>query len=258
MLAELLTTRDFYVNAKYGIEGERGQARATGRTSAGNTTPPSISRPTGAGRRPPADLFSKGRARRVLTHPAWLAAWSGNFDNHPVQRGKWIRTHLLGGSVPDVPIGVDARVPEMEHTVVPRPPRDGDPGRGVLALPQKDGLRSESPLNGTTTTAAYQRLDAGQPVDASGRSLTHHVSRTPPPLRRPTEMMDFLAKSERVEQVFVRHAFRFFMGSNETLGDANTLQDAHKAYRDSDGSFNELVTSLLTSDSFLLRSTAGS
>ena len=43
------------------------------------------------------------------------AAWSGTFENHPVQRGKWIRTHLLGGSVPDVPIGVDARVPERTH-----------------------------------------------------------------------------------------------------------------------------------------------
>ena len=71
-----------------------------------------------------------------------------------------------------------------------------------------------------------------------------------------TGAVDFvrkLADSERVEQVFVRHAFRFFMGRNETLGDANTLQDAHKAYREHDGSFNELVVSLLSSDSFLLR-----
>jgi hypothetical protein len=99
----------------------------------------------------------------------------------------------------------------------------------------------------------YQRLDAGQPVDASGA-----IARTPfAELHRevsgPTEMLDFLAKSPRVEQVFVRHAFRFFLGRNETLGDANTLQDAHQAYRDHSGSFNELVVSLLSSDSFLLR-----
>ncbi len=40
--------------------------------------------------------FPAGERAGVLTHPAWLAAWSGNFENHPVQRGKWIRTHLLG------------------------------------------------------------------------------------------------------------------------------------------------------------------
>ena len=39
------------------------------------------------------------------------------------------------------------------------------------------------------------------------------------------------------EQVFVRHAFRFFMGRNETLGDALTLRNAHKAYREKNGSF---------------------
>ena len=68
-------------------------------------------------------------------------------------------------------------------------------------------------------------------------------------------MIERLAASEEVEQVFVRHAFRYFMGRNETLGDANTLQDAHSAYRKGNGSFRDLIASLLSSDSFLLRQT---
>jgi hypothetical protein len=47
--------------------------------------------------------------------------------------------------------------------------------------------------------------------------------------------------------------FRFFMGRNETLGDAKTLQDAHKPYVESNGSMKELVVSLLSSDSFIYR-----
>ena len=188
----------------------------------------------------------------MLTHPAWLAAWSGNFDNHPVQRGKWIRTHLLAGSVPDVPIGVDARVPEIEHKSFRE--------RLKVATSAAECWRchrSMDPLGLTFERydhyGRFQRLDAGQPVDASGE-----ISRTAfPELHRkfdsPVEMMDFLAGSERVEQVFVRYVFRYFMGRNETLGDANTLQDAHRAYRESGGSFRELVISLLTSDSFLMR-----
>ena len=43
------------------------------------------------------------------------------------------------------------------------------------------------------------------------------------------------------------------MGRDETLGDAKTLQDAHKAYVDSDGSMKALVTSILSSDSFVYR-----
>ena len=67
------------------------------------------------------------------------------------------------------------------------------------------------------------------------------------------EMIEKLANSKRVEQVFVRHAFRFWMGRNETLNDAPVLQAAHKAYEESNGSFNALLTSLLTSDAFLYR-----
>ena len=70
----------------------------------------------------------------------------------------------------------------------------------------------------------------------------------------PREMVRRLASSDRVRQVFIRHAFRYFLGRNETLADAQTLQDADRAYVESGGSFKALVVSLLTSDSFLLRS----
>ena len=66
-------------------------------------------------------------------------------------------------------------------------------------------------------------------------------------------MIDRLAASERVHQVFVRHAFRFWMGRNETIHDAPVLQDAYRAYRDNGGSMNALLASLLTSDAFLYR-----
>ena len=72
-------------------------------------------------------------------------------------------------------------------------------------------------------------------------------------MKNAIEMIDRLAKSEHVEQVFVRHAFRFWMGRNETLNDSPVLQAAHKAYRDNNGSMKALLTSLLTSDAFLFR-----
>jgi hypothetical protein len=69
----------------------------------------------------------------------------------------------------------------------------------------------------------------------------------------PVELMKKLAASERVEQVFVRHAFRYWLGRNESPGDAASLQRAHEAYRQSGGSMKALVTALLTSESFLYR-----
>ncbi|MDC0279173.1 DUF1585 domain-containing protein, partial [bacterium] len=62
-----------------------------------------------------------------------------------------------------------------------------------------------------------------------------------------------LAKSERVRQSMIRHVFRYFMGRNERLTDSATLIEADRVYVESGGSFNELLVSLLTSDSFLYR-----
>ena len=67
------------------------------------------------------------------------------------------------------------------------------------------------------------------------------------------ELIKKLVESERTEQVFVRHAFRFWMGRNETLNDGPVLQEAYKAYKESGGSMNALLVSLLTSDAFLYR-----
>ena len=67
------------------------------------------------------------------------------------------------------------------------------------------------------------------------------------------ELIHRLANSEYVKQVFVRHAFRYWMGRNETINDAPTLQAAYKAYQDNGGSMKALIISLMTSDSFLYR-----
>ena len=62
-----------------------------------------------------------------------------------------------------------------------------------------------------------------------------------------------LAKSDRVRQSIIRHAFRCFMGRNEMLSDSQTLIEADQAYLNSGGSFNAVIISLLSSDSFIYR-----
>jgi hypothetical protein len=54
-------------------------------------------------------------------------------------------------------------------------------------------------------------------------------------------------------QSIIRHAFRYFMGRNETLSDSKTLSDADQADVQSGGSFDAVIISLLTSDSFIYR-----
>jgi hypothetical protein len=67
------------------------------------------------------------------------------------------------------------------------------------------------------------------------------------------DLIGRLAKSDRVRQSIIRHAFRYFMGRNEMFSDSQTLIDADNAYVHSGGSFKAVIVSLLTSDSFMYR-----
>ncbi|MCA8980654.1 MAG: DUF1592 domain-containing protein, partial [Planctomycetes bacterium] len=64
---------------------------------------------------PTAQPFRIAHRKGILTHPSWLVAHSTNFFSDPIRRGRWIRAKLLAGRVPDVPITVDAKVPENRH-----------------------------------------------------------------------------------------------------------------------------------------------
>jgi len=95
--------------------------------------------------------------------------------------------------------------------------------------------------------------EASAPVDTSGELRGTGNPDLDGPVEDAVDLVNRLAKSERVRQSFVRHAFRFWMGRNETLNDSPTLIAADRAYVENGGSFKALLISLLTSDSFLYR-----
>jgi hypothetical protein len=100
----------------------------------------------------------------------------------------------------------------------------------------------------------YRTTEINKPVNTTGQIIDSGDPDLDGEVADPIELIQRLADSEHVEQVFVRHAFRFWMGRNETLNDGPTLREAHRAYKEGGGSMNALLTSLLTSDAFLYRS----
>lgn len=221
----------------------------------------------------PVELPADQRAG-ILTQPSWLVAHSTTFDNHAIHRGKWIRERLLGGVVPDVPITVDAQLPiAPEKTLRARmavtqeaycwkchqlmndlayPFEQYDHfGRHRTAEIVQD--LEATALNGDGKGKSKGPVMKGAPLDISG--LIAHVGdkSLEGPIQNPIDYMKKLAASKHVEQVFVRHAFRFWVARNEAPGDAASLQATHKAYRESGGSMKALISALLTSESFLYR-----
>ncbi len=221
-------------------------------------------------------VMPKEQRAGLLTHPAWLAAYSLNEDNDPIHRGIWVYERLLAGVLGDVPPDVDANVPTDPHMTLRErmePLRAeqcwkchrkinplGEPfevfddwGRyrtehyfdenGEIYL-RRDGQFERKLKEGQLTT---RKVNAVGAISFSGDpNIDGQVQDA-------VEMMHRLGHSDRARQSFIRHLFRYFMGRNEMLSDSKTLIDAEKAYLDNGGSFKSLVVSLLSSDSFLYR-----
>ncbi len=206
----------------------------------------------------------------ILMQPSWQVAWSTNFHNDIVRRGRWVREHLLGGRVPDLPINAAAMVPDAPHRTLRQRQivtREAECWKchyrmDELGLPFENAthygfpMRAEEVLDLEAVTKSKDKnakIYRNAPLDTTGFIRHSGDPKLDGPVRDAPEMLRRLAESDRVRQVFIRHAFRFFLGRNETPGDAVSLQDAEKAYLDSGGSFKSLVVSLLSSESFLYR-----
>jgi hypothetical protein len=219
---------------------------------------------------PVVQPFKIDNRKGILTHPAWLIAHSQNTQTDPVRRGRWIREKLLAGRVPDIPITVDAVIPEDHQNTLRT--------RLEKVTSAEECIKCHQYMN--PLGAPFEKYDdfgrfrteesLEHPENVIGKSETFSIYKTLPVDSRGTldstgnpaldgdvtnaiEMIDRLAKSTRVRQSIIRHAFRFYMGRNELLSDSKTLIDADNAYVKSGGSFKAVIVSLLTSDSFIYR-----
>ncbi|MGY8749811.1 MAG: DUF1588 domain-containing protein [Pirellulales bacterium] len=215
----------------------------------------------------------------ILTHPAWLIAHSQNLETDPIHRGKWIREKLLAGIIPDIPITVDAVIPPDHHKTLRQrmENRTGDTycwrchqKMDPLGFPFEiydDFGRFRTQENLEHPDNLIRESKRGE-VNEFGASLPIYktLSVEPHGVLQGTadatldgdvvdafDLIDRLAKSDKARQSIIRHAFRYFLGRNETLSDSKTLIDADNAYLSSNGSFDEVIVSLLTSDSFIYR-----
>ncbi|MCG6158186.1 DUF1588 domain-containing protein [Rubinisphaera margarita] len=187
----------------------------------------------------------------ILTQPSWLVSHSDAMDNHAIRRGRWVQERLIGGGIPDVPITVDAMLPDEPQNTLRERMRVTRETYCWTCHKKMDPLGL--PFEMFNHAGLYREVELDKPVDTTGEIIDSGDPALDGKVGNAIELIQKLAESERAEQVFVRHAFRFWMGRNETLNDAPVLQDAYRAYKENGGSMNALLVSLLTSDAFLYR-----
>ena len=228
---------------------------------------------------PPVQPAAIPNRRGILTHPAWLIAHSQNLETDPIHRGKWIREKLLAGTIPDVPITVDAVIPP-DHQKTLRQRMEKQTGaeycwrchqkmdplgfpfeiyddfgryRTKESLEHPENLLKKAKRGEVNAFGASLPVYKTLPVDPRGMLIGTGDPTLDGDVEDAFDLIDRLAKSEKVRQSIIRHAFRYFLGRNERLSDSKTLIDADRVYVDSNGSFDEVIVSLLTSDSFIYR-----
>ncbi len=180
---------------------------------------------------PQIQPFKIANRKGILTHPAWLIAHSHNAETDPVKRGKWIREKLLAGRIPDIPITVDAKVPEDPHKtlrerfdeIIKKPScwkchEEMNP----LGYPfelfddfgrfrTKENLEYDENIIQKSTTKYGANTYKSKEINAKGYLSGTGDDELDGEVQDVFDMIDRLAKSKRVRQSIIRHAFRFFI-----------------------------------------------
>ncbi len=196
----------------------------------------------------------------VLTHPAWLAAHGANFEDDAslVHRGRWVREKLFCQTVPGLEnVMVQAKL--GAHGPSARERVDAATISGPSSQTCQGCHRLMNPLGYVFEIydhAGFVReTDHGHAPDGS----TMITNAPDPELNRAfqnaVEFSQAIADSPYAKRCFIRQAFRYFMGRDETMQDACTLAAMENALNS--GSFVDMLTVLVESETFQYRTIEG-
>ena len=153
--------------------------------------------------------------------------------------------------MPDLPIGFVPQLPPKTETQTLRDVlaihTEQMECRGCHDLMDPLGL----PFEQYDHYGNHRAMESGRPVETDGYIYGDYDIAGPVP--DPLTLSARLATSTHVKRCFIRHAFRFTLGRNETPQDACTLTAAEHAYNSSGGSLRALLIALLSSESQMTR-----
>lgn len=194
-----------------------------------------------------------GERAGLVTHPAFLIAFSQPDHNDPTKRGRFIRESLLCQSVPELDASEIPPLPDLGEDVTLREKLEqhrSDPNCAtchVLMDPIGFGLEDYDHVgrvrleeNGAPVNDEGELVGAGP--DADG--IFHGG----------VELASALARSEVVERCLTQHAFEYFMGREPVSErDQAAIDEAYETYKAEGGDMVALLGFFFSSESFRYR-----
>jgi hypothetical protein len=214
-----------------------------------NTDAEAIYGPAVAAPGAPLQLNPAERAG-VLTQTAFLAANATATRTDPVARGVAIWQRLLcGPSVSSHPTFVPATADPTKTNRQIYAAQDSPSGCAECH-------QSFDPLGfafeNYNAIGAYQTTDSGQPIDASGDTVTPGGTKIS--FQNAIELVDALAANDEVKWCVTRQWFRFVLGRMEAPSDEGSMELAYRAGSAVPGfSIRQMLMSLVQTQDFRFR-----
>ncbi len=219
----------------------------------------------------PVRVELPGQRAGLLTSPAVMAGLAKREETLPVRRGKFVNLELLCYDVPSLPLEA---IPPIEADVSMLTQREVLHTLHGTGTPTCYGCHQDLDpaglaFEGYDVNGGYRTTEHGKSIDASGhfRIDGSGVLRTawaaPDPADNTitaagsftdaVDLMSKIANTPAVQQCIMRNGFRYFAGREELAFDSCSLKKAENDYLPQ-GDYVEYLATLLSSDSFLLRS----
>ncbi|MCA9581105.1 MAG: DUF1592 domain-containing protein, partial [Myxococcales bacterium] len=187
----------------------------------------------------------------IMTHAGVLSVLGNDFSGSPTLRGKFIRTKLLCGQIPEPPANVNDAIEPPDDVSTTRDRYEAhlvrDDCRGCHAMMDPIGFGLEN-FDGA---GRFRTEENGEPVDVSGE--IKGIEGGSVSFEGPRELVEALLSSSELGDCVVNHFFRFAAGRMEESYDGCELEHMHDEFAKSGGDLSALVQVFVNSSAFQYR-----
>lgn len=189
----------------------------------------------------------------LLTQPGLLAMLAHSEQSSPIQRGVFVREHVLCRPVPAPPPTVDNTPPDPDPTATTRERfavHTANPNCATchrLIDPVGFGFEHFDQLG------RYRETENGAPVDATGELVNAPDPALEGPFDGAAELGARLARSTAPLECLSRYWYRFALGRMDGKEDACTTEGVAEVVQEAGGRLEDLLITLVRSKAFRTR-----